>query len=87
MRIFVGNLNYQTDGQGLRTAFEQYGEVSEATIVMDRQTDRSRGFGFVEMATYEQAEAAIRGLNGQDLEGRNLTVNESQPKQQAARRW
>ena len=87
MRIFVGNLNYRTDDYGLRSAFERFGDVTEANVVMDRQTQRSRGFGFVEMPDASQAEAAIRGLNGQDLEGRKLTVNESQPKAQAARRW
>ena len=88
MRIFVGNLSYSTDGQSLRTAFERYGEVADATIVIDRGTDRSRGFGFVEMPANDQAEAAIRGLNGQDLDGRNVTVNESRPKTQSnARRW
>ena len=91
MRIFVGNLNYTTTGNGLRTAFERYGDVAEATIVMDRDSDRSRGFGFVEMPAKEQAEAAIRGLNGQDVDGRSVTVNESRPKTQSnnssARRW
>jgi RNA recognition motif-containing protein len=87
MRIFVGNLNYRTDDESLRAAFERFGQVTEASVVMDRQTQRSRGFGFVEMPAAEQAQAAIRGLNGQDLDGRNLTVNESQPKAQSARRW
>ena len=88
MRIFVGNLNYRTDDQGLRAAFERFGQVTEANVVMDRQTQRSRGFGFVEMPDATQAQAAIRGLNGQDLEGRNVTVNESQPKAQSSRpRW
>lgn len=87
MRIFVGNLNYRTDDESLRSAFERFGQVTEANVVMDRQTQRSRGFGFVEMPAAEQAQAAIRGLNGQDLDGRKLTVNESQPKPQAARRW
>ena len=87
MRIFVGNLNYRTDDNGLRSAFERFGDVTEANVVMDRQTQRSRGFGFVEMPDLTQAQAAIRGLNGQDLDGRNVTVNESQPKAQAARRW
>ena len=88
MRIFVGNLNYTTTGSSLRAAFEPYGEVTDATIVMDRDSDRSRGFGFVEMPAQAQAEAAIRSLNGQDLDGRNVTVNESRPKTQSnARRW
>ena len=88
MRIFVGNLSYSTDGQNLRTAFERYGEVADATIVLDRGTDRSRGFGFVEMPTKDQADAAIRGLNGREIDGRSVTVNESRPKVQSdSRRW
>ena len=86
MRIFVGNLNYRTDNNGLREAFERFGQVTEANVVLDRETQRSRGFGFVEMPNAQEAEAAIRALNGQDVEGRNLTVNESQPKPQT-RRW
>ena len=88
MRIFVGNLNYTTDGHGLRTAFERFGDVADATVVTDRDSDRSRGFGFVEMPAKEQAEAAIRALNGQEIDGRSVTVNESRPKTQSnARRW
>ena len=88
MRIFIGNLNYSTDGQGLRNAFSSYGEVQDATVVTDRDSDRSRGFGFVEMAAQEQAEAAIRGLNGKEIDGRTVTVNESRPKAQSnSRRW
>lgn len=88
MRIFVGNLNYTTNNQSLRTAFEPYGEVSDATVVTDRDSDRSRGFGFVEMPAKEQAEGAIRALNGQEIDGRAVTVNESRPKTQSnARRW
>ena len=90
MRIFVGNLNYQTDDNSLRAAFAPYGDVTEATVVVDRYSDRSRGFGFVEMPANEQAQAAIRGLNGTDIDGRNVTVNESQPKERrtsSAPRW
>ena len=86
MRIFVGNLNYQTDDSGLRAAFEPHGSVTEATVVVDRYSDRSRGFGFVEMPSNEEAEAAIRALNGTELEGRALTVNESQPRERGAQR-
>jgi RNA recognition motif-containing protein len=81
MRIFVGNLNYRTDDNGLRAAFEPFGEVTEATVVVDRYSDRSRGFGFVEMANNGEAEAAIQALNGQELDDRALTVNESQPRE------
>jgi len=81
MRIFVGNLNYRTDDNGLRAAFDPFGDVTEANAMFDRYTDRSRGFGFIEMPDNAQAEAAINGLNGQDLDERKLTVNESQPKE------
>ena len=80
MRIFVGNLNYRTNDSGLRAAFEPYGDVTEANVVVDRYTDRSRGFGFVDMPDSSQAEAAINALNGQEVDERKLTVNESQPK-------
>ena len=80
MRIFVGNLNYRTNDSGLRAAFEPYGDVTEANVVVDRYTDRSRGFGFVDMPDNSQAEAAINALNGQEVDERKLTVNESQPK-------
>lgn len=81
MRIFVGNLNYRTDDNGLRAAFEPFGEVTEATVVVDRYSDRSRGFGFVEMPSNGEAEAAIQALNGKELDDRPLTVNESQPRE------
>ena len=84
MRIFVGNLNYRTDDEALRAAFTPYGTVTEASVVVDRYSDRSRGFGFVEMPNNSEAEAAIRALNGADLDGRKLTVNESQPKERRA---
>ena len=83
MRIFVGNLSYQTDDSSLRAAFEPYGDVTEATVVVDRYSDRSRGFGFVEMPANDQAEAAIRALNGTELSGRQLTVNESRPRERS----
>ncbi|HOJ20055.1 MAG TPA: RNA-binding protein [Armatimonadota bacterium] len=76
-RIFVGGLSYNTTSDGLREAFEAIGEVTEAAIVTDRETGRSRGFGFVEMATDELADAAIAQLNGTNLDGRTLTVNEA----------
>jgi cold-inducible RNA-binding protein len=81
MRIFVGNLNYRTDDNGLRAAFEPFGDVTEANVVVDRYTDRSRGFGFVDMPDNGQAVAAITALNGQEVDERKLTVNESQPKE------
>ena len=81
MRIFVGNLNYRTDDEGLRDSFVAFGEVTEASVVVDRYSDRSRGFGFVEMPDTTQANAAIAALNGKEVDGRALTVNESQPKE------
>ena len=76
-RIFVGGLSYNTTSDGLREAFEAIGQVTDAAIVTDRETGRSRGFGFVEMATDELADAAIAQLNGTNLDGRTLTANEA----------
>lgn len=81
VRIYVGNLNFRTTEQGLSELFGQYGEVKSASIVMDRDTGRSRGFGFVEMEE-EGARAAIEALNGQSFEGRTLTVNEARPREE-----
>jgi RNA recognition motif-containing protein len=81
MNIYVGNLSYRTTEDDLRTAFEAYGAVSSASIVMDRETHRSRGFGFVEMPSDEEALEAIQGLNGADLGGRALKVNEARPRE------
>lgn len=80
MKIYVGNLNFKTTEDGLRNMFEQHGQVDEVAIVQDRETGRSRGFAFVTMPDNSQAQAAIDGLNGQDFEGRPLTVNEARPK-------
>jgi cold-inducible RNA-binding protein len=81
IKIYVGNLSFKTDENALRAAFEAHGEVSSASIVMDRETGRSRGFGFVEMANDEQARAAINAMNGQNMDGRDLTVNEAKPRE------
>ena len=78
-RLYVGNLNFRTTGDELRELFSQAGEVENASVVEDRDTGRSRGFGFVEMATKEEAEAAIAQFNGKPFGGRNLTVNEAKP--------
>ncbi|MFW5695116.1 MAG: RNA recognition motif domain-containing protein [Alkalispirochaeta sp.] len=78
--LYVGNLNFRTDEEGLRAAFSEYGTVTDARIVMDRDTGRSRGFGFVEMEDDSAAESAIEGMNGADLDGRPLRVNEAQPR-------
>ncbi len=80
MNIYVGNLAYTTDDEELRTSFEAYGRVDSARVVMDKMTSQSKGFGFVEMANSAEAQAAISGLNGKDLGGRALNVNEARPK-------
>ena len=77
MRIYVGNLSFQTQSDELEQAFGAYGEVESASVITDRYSGRSRGFGFVEMPDSAQAQSAIEGLNGTDLGGRNLTVNEA----------
>ena len=79
MRIYVGNLSYSTTEESLRQAFEKHGAVDEVSIVTDRDTGRSRGFGFVEMGNDEEARQAIETLNETELDGRVLTVNESRP--------
>lgn len=80
MNIYVGNLPYQATEDDLREAFGAYGEVSSAAIIMDRDTGRSKGFGFVEMASDGDAREAIAGLNEQPLNGRPLRVNEARPR-------
>ena len=79
-RLYVGNLNFRTTSDELREIFSQAGEVENASVVEDRDTGRSRGFGFVEMATQEGAAAAIEQFNGKELGGRALTVNEARPR-------
>ena len=79
-RLYVGNLNFRTTSDELREIFSQAGEVENASVVEDRDTGRSRGFGFVEMATAEGAAAAIEQFNGKELGGRALTVNEARPR-------
>jgi len=81
-KLFVGGLPYRTTGDELRDAFAKAGEVTSASIVTERETGRSRGFGFVEMATDEGAQEAISMWNGKDFEGRSLTVSEARPKAQ-----
>ena len=81
MNIYVGNLTFSMTEDELRTAFAAHGEVSTARIITDRETGRSRGFGFVEMADNAQAEAAIQAMNGKDFDGRALTVNEAKPRE------
>lgn len=86
MNIYVGNLSYDVTDAELQKAFSAFGGVKTAKVVADTYTGRSRGFGFVEMDSREQAEAAINELNGKDLLGRALVVNEARPKEQRAPR-
>ena len=80
MNIYVGNLNWQTTETGLQAAFEEYGEVSSVTIIKDRYTGQSRGFGFVEMPNDTEGQAAIAGMNGKDVDGRPLKVDQAKPR-------
>ena len=79
MNIFVGNLSFGTKEDDIRAAFEAHGQVSTARVVMDRETGRSRGFGFVEMSNDAEATTAMEKLNGSDFGGRKLTINEARP--------
>jgi cold-inducible RNA-binding protein len=81
LNIYVGNLSFETSEADLRAAFAAYGTVTSARIATDRDTGRARGFGFVEMADQGEAQAAIAALNGKDLQGRTLTVNEARPRE------
>lgn len=80
MNIYVGNISWNLKDQDLANLFASYGEVTSAKIVTDKFTNRSKGFGFVEMANDDQAQAAIAALNGSEVDGRNIVVNESRPK-------
>lgn len=87
MNIYVGNLPFGTSEGDLREAFERFGSVESASIIMDRQTNQSRGFGFVEMPDSGEAKAAIEALNGTDMQGRTLRVNEARPRTDGQRRF
>ncbi|BDD06563.1 RNA recognition motif domain-containing protein [Aureibacter tunicatorum] len=80
MNIYVGNLNYKIDENDLREVFEEYGTVDETKIITDRETGRSKGFGFVTMPDNKEASEAVESLNGATLENRNMVVNESKPR-------
>ncbi|MDR2969180.1 MAG: RNA-binding protein [Tannerellaceae bacterium] len=80
MNIYVSNLNFSTKSESLQELFAEYGEVSSANIITDRETGRSRGFGFVEMPNEEEGQKAIDELNGTDFEGKTITVNVARPK-------
>lgn len=89
MNMYVSNLGYHITEDDLRKLFEQYGQVSSAKVVMDRETGRSRGFGFVEMDAKPEAEAAMSKLNGKELEGRSISVTVAREKESRSdkRRW
>lgn len=80
-KLYVGNLSYDTSDSDLQKLFEQFGSVQSAQVIMDRDTGRSKGFGFVEMGSDQEAQAAINGLNGKEANGRALTVNEARPRE------
>lgn len=80
-KLYVGNLSYTTTDDSLHQAFAQFGTVESARVIMDRETGRSKGFGFVEMASDDQAQQAISGLDGQAFDGRNVRVSEARPQE------
>ena len=84
MKLYVGNLSYNTGDGELRDLFSSYGTVESASVITDRESGRSKGFGFVEFSDDAQAQAAIAGLNGKDVGGRSLTVSPARPKTQTA---
>ena len=86
-KIYVGNLSFSSNDHDLAAMFTQYGEVASAKVVTDRDTGRSRGFGFVEMSDDSAANQAIQAVNGQEIEGRTLTVNEARPREQRTSQW
>lgn len=80
-RLFVGGLPYAIDSQELGEMFEKFGTVESANVIIDRQTNRSKGFGFVDMSTEEEAQKAIKGLDGSEVDGRKLVVNVAKPRE------
>ena len=85
MNIYVGNLSYEVTEDALREAFEEFGQVESATIIKDKRSSQSRGFGFVEMSSKAEAQSAIDGLNGKELKGKTLNVNEAHPRTESPR--
>ncbi len=86
-KLYVGNLPYEIKDEDLREHFSQAGNVESATVITDRTTGRSKGFGFVEMSTEEEAQKAIEMLNGKELNSRALTINEARPKEERGNRF
>jgi cold-inducible RNA-binding protein len=85
MKIYVGNLSYEVTEEDLRQAFEPFGQVESTNVIKDKYSNRSKGFGFVEMPAKAEAQAAIDGLNGKELKGRTLNVNEARPRTESQR--
>ncbi len=85
MNIYVGNLSYEATDATIREVFESFGQVSSAKVIKDKYTGQSRGFGFVEMPTLSQAQAAIKSLNGRELQGKPLSVNEARAREDQGR--
>jgi len=83
-KLFVGNLSFNTTENDLQDAFAAFGTVTEANLMVDRMTSRPRGFGFVTMSSAEEAQKAVEGLNGRELDGRSLTVNIARPREERA---
>ena len=86
MNIYVGNLSYRTEDADLKQLFSEFGAVKSAKVIMDRETNKSKGFGFIDMETAEAGAKAIEALNGKENEGRTLRVNEAQPREEKPRR-
>lgn len=86
MNLYVGNLAFEVSEDDLRTAFGEYGTLESVNLIMDRQSGRSKGFGFVEMPDNSEADAAIKGLNGLNLKGRNIKVNQAKPREKRPQR-
>ena len=86
MNIYVGNLSYRTEDADLKQLFSEFGAVKSAKVIMDRETNKSKGFGFIEMETAEAGAKAIEALNGKESEGRTLRVNEAPPREEKPRR-
>ena len=86
MNIYVGNLSYRTEDADLKQLFSEFGAVKSAKVIMDRETNKSKGFGFIEMETSEAGAKAIEALNGKETEGRTLRVNEAKPREERPRR-
>jgi RNA recognition motif-containing protein len=85
MNIYVGNLSFEVTEEDLRQAFESFGQLSSVKVITDRDTGRSKGFGFIEMADNAEAQSAISGLNGKELQGRAIKVNEARPRSEGRR--